>query len=431
MRHGLLGSIAVLAVSAGLALAQPPAPGTLPPPRPADEPLPVAPVPADGYQALLPSGLQFAPDETDYGLRAQRGWTSFEYLLYFIQSMPTNTQLVSVGTPVGGGVLGTTAGTVLYPGQNLRFNPMSGARVSLGRWLARNPIKGFEIIGTIVETKNDRFQAGFGDQVVARPVFDANSGTPAALIVASPGFATGGVFVDTSSFNWTLESNALRRLYVDERRQVSLVWGTRYFDLNEELSIFQTSSFLPGTATFFYGTLFPAPNRIDVEDNIETRNQYLATQVGVKGEYHYRRWAFEWGTKFGWGTNYQTLDIKGVSRIIPTAGDLPNEVPGGLLAVSSNIGRTHKYMFAVNLDTQVKIGYRILRNLDVLFGYNFFWINNVIRPTTEIDPQINPQFVPTSAIYGTAPVLTPNPLRLFNQTDFWMQGLSVALHVQY
>jgi len=429
MRNGLLSSIAILAASAAMALAQPP--GTLPPPTPV-EPLPVAPTPAEGGSAaLLPSGLQFAPDDTDYGLRSQRAWTSFEYLLYYIHSVGVNTQLVSVGTPVGGGVLGTPAGTVLYPGQALKFNPMSGARVSFGSWLPNNPIKGWEIVGTIVETKNDRFQAGFGDQVVARPVIDSNLGVSAALIVASPFFATGGVFVDTSSFNWTLEANSLRRLYVDEQRQVSLIWGSRYFDLNEELHVFQTTNLLPGNTTFFYGGIVPAPARIDVEDNFDVRNQYLATQVGLKGEYHYRRWVFGWTSKFGFGTNYQTLDIKGVSRLIPTPGALPNEVPGGLLAVSSNIGRTHKYMFAWNADSQIKLGYRMLRNLDVIFGYNFFWINNVIRPGTEIDPQINPQFVPTSASYGLAPTLTANPMRLFNQVDFWMMGLSAALHLQY
>jgi hypothetical protein len=425
MRNGLLGSIAVLMVGAGLALAQPPAPGAV-------EPLPVAPVPGEGgFQALLPSGLQMPPDDTDYGLRAQRAWTSFEYLLYFINSMPTNTQLVSVGTPVGGGILGTPAGTVLYPGQNLRFNPISGGRVRFGSWLPSNPIRGWEVTATILETKNDRFQAGFGPQVVARPVIDANAGVPGALIVASPGFATGGVFVDTSSFNWTLEANSLRRLYVDERRQISLTFGSRYFELNEELWVRQTSSFLPGSVVSFYGALLAAPNRIDVEDNFDTKNQYLATQIGLRGQYHYRRWAFEWGTKFGIGPNYQTLDIKGVSRLILAPGGAANEVPGGLLAATSNIGRTHRYVYAGSIDSQVKVGYRMLRNTDVLFGYNFFWINNVIRPGTEIDPQVNGQYVPTSAIYGLGPILTPNPIRNFNQTDFWMMGLSVALQVQY
>jgi hypothetical protein len=201
--------------------------------------------------------------------------------------------------------------------------------------------------------------------------------------------------------------------------------------LNEELWVRQTSSFLPGSVVSFYGALLAAPNRIDVEDNFDTKNQYLATQIGLRGQYHYRRWAFEWGTKFGIGPNYQTLDIKGVSRLILAPGGAANEVPGGLLAATSNIGRTHRYVYAGSIDSQVKVGYRMLRNTDVLFGYNFFWINNVIRPGTEIDPQVNGQYVPTSAIYGLGPILTPNPIRNFNQTDFWMMGLSVALQVQY
>ena len=67
-----------------------------------------------------------------------------------------------------------------------------------------------------------------------------------------------------------------------------------------------------------------------MEDAFDTRNQYFMGQLGLQGEWHYRRWVFGWGAKLGLDDVRETSDITGLSRLVLTPGAAPNEVPGGL-----------------------------------------------------------------------------------------------------
>src|SRR5258706_16279005 len=102
-------------------------------------------------------------------------------------------------------------------------------------------------------TRHDGFVAGYGTQLIARPVIDANTGQPVSLLVAAPGFAQGGVGVTATSQFWGFEANGKLKAYVDETKELTVLAGFRYFDLAERLDISQRSIFVPGTSVFFYG----------------------------------------------------------------------------------------------------------------------------------------------------------------------------------
>lgn len=455
MRKGLLGSIAALMAGASFVFAQPPA-RTLPPissssqlmaqgGQPGVEPVPTAPMPAlgpggpigvmgpDGNPGLPPGSLgnMFGQpaDPLGPGPDTECGYTNFETLLWFIRSMPATFPLVSAGTTITQGAQPDLGSTTLFGAQNFQFNPFVGARFTVGKWFRSNPLWGMEWSAFVTEARADRFVIGVGDQVLARPFIDATTGLPASFIIASPGFARGGVNATVLSQLWGMEWNLQRKLWNSPTKNVAFQLGFRYLDLHESLAVQSQSFFDPGVTTFFYG-LNLAPFRIDVEDAFDTRNQYFMGQLGLQGEWHYRRWVFGWGGKLGLGDVRETSDITGLSRLVLTQGSAPNEVPGGLLALSSNIGRSHDDKFVVMPEGKVSIGYRMWKNVDLALGYSILYLSRAIRPSDQIDPNLNPAFIPTSNTYSF-PAGPARPHLIFNQSDFWVQGLNFSLSIHY
>jgi hypothetical protein len=55
------------------------------------------------------------------------------------------------------------------------------------------------------------------------------------------------------------------------------------------------------------------------------------------------------------------------------------------------------------------------------------YVSNVIRPANQIDPTAN-----TTQLLGTPPLFGPaRPMPLFNQTDFWAQGITFGLEFRW
>src|SRR5262249_57911611 len=97
-----------------------------------------------------------------------------------------------------------------------------------------------------------------------------------------------GVNVTATSQLWGMEWNLQRKLWVDGQKSLSCLIGLRYIDLKESLAIQSQTFFEPGASTFFYGINLIGPNRVDVEDAFDTRNQYFMGQIGFQGEWPYR-----------------------------------------------------------------------------------------------------------------------------------------------
>jgi hypothetical protein len=448
MRHGLLGSIAVLAASAGLAFAQTPmhgsgfdssAPGraVAVPASFGAEPIASAPSslsapPADGafYSAMQPQ----APLADGGGQGGQGGGSGLvtaqlDYLLWWIQPMPSSFPLVTASTTGPRGSLGPTT-SVVFGGHPFEINPFSGGRFTIDVWKPNNPRWGAEFSGTVLQQQWTSFNAGFGTEMIARPVIDANTGVPSSLTVAAPGLATGSLDILASTRLWGFETNAKYRFWCDERWDLSVLYGFRYMDLSERLNIGQRTMFVPGTLTFFYGVEFANPFEIDVNDSFQTRNQYYMSQLGVAGSWHYRRWLVDFKAKFAVGPVHETVVIAGNSTLFPTAGSAPNTVPGGLLALSSNIGRFHKDPWAFMPEDSIQIGYRFGNCTYLTLGYQFAWISRAMRAGNQVDPFISPNLLPTSAFFG-APGGVARPAAVRHEDDWWVQGLNLGLQIHY
>jgi hypothetical protein len=440
MRTRLLGTIAALAASAALAHAQPPAPAPATGPAiaapagptgPGGLPMATGPMPyLDGPSA--PPGLlsgYMGDTSGAAGLSSERGWTTFEYVLYFMRTMPA-TPLITSGTTAAGGTLPNLGTTTLFGAENFNMNPLQGMRWENGIWFKKFPLWGFSWGGFVTDERSDFYRVAGTNSVIARPFIDADTGTPNSFLVAFPGFLEGDITARVRSQIWGLDFDFNRKLLADETRRLMFRFGFRWIDLKEDLAVQSESTVLPGNTTNFYNLIVGAGSRIDVNDRFDTRNQFMLVDLGFQGDWRYRRWLVEWYTKFGLGAVRQSLDIEGNSQLITTPGAAPNIVQGGLLALDSNIGHFFGGRFAFVPEGKISVSYRMFDCMYWGFAYTFTYFNRVIRPSEQIDQQVSTTRLPSSANYGF-PIGAFRPAVLFNESDTWLQSVSFNVSFRY
>jgi hypothetical protein len=105
--------------------------------------------------------------------------------------------------------------------------------------------------------------------------------------------------------------------------------------------------------------------------------------------------------------------------------------PGGLLALpGTNIGNYADTRFGVLPEFGVRFGYDITEHCRVFVGYNFLYLNTVVRPGDQIDLRVNPTFQPSAA--GPGAGIGPRfPTMPFHTTSYWAQGLTFGLQYRY
>jgi hypothetical protein len=125
---------------------------------------------------------------------------------------------------------------------------------------------------------------------------------------------------------------------------------------------------------------------------------------------------------------HESVNILGKSALMQEG--LPTvTVPGGQFAAASNTGRATRDEFAVMPELQLAIGYQVSRNLRAWIAYDVLYLNRVARPGSQVDQivdtqgdQIDPGFTGAQTTY---------PRHLFNDTNFWVQGLNFSLEVSF
>ena len=94
------------------------------------------------------------------------------------------------------------------------------------------------------------------------------------------------------------------------------------------------------------------------------------------------------------------------------------------------IGRFDNDEFAVIPELTFNVGVNLTKSMTMYVGYNFMWISHVARPGNQINPVIDCStvpFSPTTANWG----MSPGPRNLFQQDEFWLQGVNFGLNIQY
>jgi hypothetical protein len=390
-----------------------------------------------------------------------RFFVSGEYLLWWTKDDTTpplvTTSLIApdptatVVPQPGSGFLGDPNTRVLFGG-DIDRGVQSGFRLRAGYWLDTDlPIGiegGFFFLGRDSETFSVNSD-GLPTQTIARPFFALNRVPPVAgvtfnlpgqfsEIVAAPLLARGGMVIDSPSSLNGFDLNAACPLWCYNScagaARVNLLGGFRYLSLREGLYITEAGTIDPfAIAANATNGVPPGDNSVAfrIDDRFDTANRFYGGQAGVAGRWTTGRWSVDFRGTLGLGVVRQVATING-SAIFNNLDGSTDRFQGGLLALRTNIGRFTQSKFGVLPEIGVNVGYQLTDTLRVFGGYNFLWLNSVLRPGDVIDPVIDIVNVPRfGQNLRPIPSGINRPAPNLDDSSFWAQGISLGLEWRY
>lgn len=415
-------------------ISQEPPPAEAVPLLPAPTPLPNGTPQAPAVGGVYAPVLVF-PDGTIPGdfVSPRRFWTNVDFLIMQTKDgtlpIPLVTSTLTPITPIG--AIGSTGTVPFFNVTDVNYANYPGAHLTMGYWIDPNETLGVEWDGFFLLSHGIDFLAtsviGLTTNVpgvLARPFTDVSTGSASSLVVALPGTSTGAVGVSSDSLLWGMEANLVRSLSRDENFRFELLAGLRYLDLEEDLNVIQNTTYLSAGSGFFNGAALPAGSSIQVSDRFYTRNQFAGGQLGARLEMIYESFLLSFVGKVALGSTHEALTVAGNTQ----QGSAT--LPGGLLALPSNIGRTNSNEFTVIPQFGIAVGYQASRNLNFIAGYQILYWSRVVRPGSQVSPFIDSRQVPSSQSFNPL-AATAQPAPLFQTTSFWAQGISLGMEVRY
>jgi hypothetical protein len=343
-----------------------------------------------------------------------------EYLLWWTKGSPLPPLVTTSlpGTPAGeAGVPGAFGTAVLFGGGNVSDNPRSGGRITADGWLNDARTIGVEGYFFGLQSASNHFGAlPNSAPILARPFFNVQTGAPDAVLIAFHGVVKGGV-------NVALASTDLEGAGVDLRAnlccgccyRVDVVGGYRFLHMHEGFDLSETEIATGRQAPLPVGT------RIDVSDSFGTSNQFHGGELGVEAEFRHGGWYADLLGKVALGGTDEDIAVNGNTSV--NGGP---RVPGGFLALPTNIGNFHRSPFAVVPEVGLDVGYQLTDHLRVFTGYTFIYWSRVARPGDQIDLALNPSQFPPGHLTGPA-----RPAFIPHDTDFWAQGINFGAELRF
>jgi len=352
-----------------------------------------------------------------------RVWAKADGLFWWMEGSPT-PPLVTTGTVASLGRLGEPGTQILFGDERLNEEIRFGGRFGGGWWFSTYRDWAIEGNYLFLGKKTTRYHAeSDGDPLLARPFYDTLLGVQNSDVIAFPAVLAGTIDVSASSRLQGAEL-MLRHPIVTQRTNaagglgtyavgVDLLGGYRFLDLKEDLRI---SSFSEAAG----------PTTIQNFDLFETSNQFHGAEVGFSAWLQRNRCTVEFLMKLAMGVSRSRVTIDG--QTITTVDPAPAVTDdGGLLALTTNMGRYTQNDFAVIPELGVTLGYDITDRLRATFGYTFIYWSRVARPGDQIDMSVNPTYVPN---WGP-PVGGAFPEFVFNPTDLWVQGMNAGVEFRF
>jgi hypothetical protein len=105
--------------------------------------------------------------------------------------------------------------------------------------------------------------------------------------------------------------------------------------------------------------------------------------------------------------------------------------PVGLLASSSNIGSHNHSAFSVVPEFGLKVNYRLTEHVQAYAGYDLLYWNNVMRAGDQVDRVVNLAQVPVAGSPTPGIGSPARPTVTYTSSDFWAQGISIGLEINY
>jgi hypothetical protein len=369
-----------------------------------------------------------AAEELAAQRRPPRIWGRAEFLLWWIR--PANfPPLVTTGpfTDRLPGALGLPDTRVLFGERGIDFQHRTGGRFTFGTWVDDGQDWGIEASYFFLSGRSlgEAFSSP-GAPVLATPFFNVGTNAQDSSLITFPGILHGQVAVRAPSFMQGADLNLIPVLHRDESWHMEGLVGFRYLNLQEGLHIQSTS--VVTLAPQFQGMGIPfVDNTIQVSDRFDTSNHFFGGQLGARVEFKRKRWTLDVTGKVALGVNHEVVAISGATKI-DTQPVIAADA--GLLAVSSNSGRFTQNSFAVVPEAAFTLKFQVTENIRLFAGYSFLYWSRVARPGDQVDQNVNPNLVPTSATFGTAGG-PQRPAYLSRGGDFFAHGGNFGLEFRY
>jgi hypothetical protein len=408
--------------------------------------------------SMAQPGCCLPPPCDDYACAPKRlpcVWVTGEYLYWKVKEGPLGVPLVTTGEPQAAviirpptpqgrlpgqvlinddppGGLGQPDTQVLFGNDPLDYDWRSGFRINAGVRLSCDGKVGLEGSGFWLDKETITFSTSSdaaGNPVIARPVRDAITGNELVFTVAAPGQFAGAIDIDSTSELWGAEFNFSYQLCHRKCFALDLLMGLRYLRLDEDLNINTSQTVLAGGTGFAFGPVIAQTGDVlTVRDSFDCENEFTGGQLGLRMNVSLGKFFVFAKTKVALGRNEETLTVDGSSSL--AGGGITTTLPGGLLALSSNIRSEERSEFTIVPEASVAVGMDITCWWRVYAGYNFLYVSNVIRPGDQLDRVVNPNLVPVSQTFGQAGG-PQRPAQLFVDNDFWAHGLFAGMGFRF
>jgi hypothetical protein len=401
----LIAVMLAAAVSAGLAVAQPPA-----------------------TQPASPETATFVDGGTPVDATPGRLYGSAEYLVWWMRgaNLPPLVTTSPAGTPIGqAGQLNSPGTFTVFGASTVNDEGRSGMRFTVGGWIDRGDTWGVEGSFFLLETKAARFDASSnGSPILGRPFVNANTGFQDAERIAFPGDVTGSVDASDSTDGLVGAGLLVRRVLAnDGSLRFDGIVGYRYLRFSDHLGVTENlTSVNPNNPSFV------APGtQIRVADSFGTKNEFNGIDLGLDTRFNSGPLGLQLLAKIAVGESHETVDING-NTTVTVPGLPPSSSTGGLLALQSNIGHHSREECPVIPELDVNANYQITSRLRLSVGYSLLYWANILRAGDQVDLTVNPNLLPNS---GTAAAGPQRPAFTFQPTHLLAQGVNLGLEFQF
>lgn len=363
-------------------------------------------------------------------------WADADYIVQWMKS-PSVPPLVTVGPstvlgPSGApGVLGQPGTTVMLGGKDQNLGTFYGGRFLLGFWAMDEQWVGWEGGAMfLLQEKVQSTVSSSGNTPLSIPFFNAATGTPDSVSIASPLAVppfSGVANLTVQTQLISLESNFVFNLWNQNGLRLEFLGGFRWLKLDDTLEFDTNSSksFVPQVPGPFFGTI----------DRFQVHNNFYGVNLGLRTEWCWNNWLLNVTGKLALGDTQETVRPYGVLVTNYFTGfTTPLTYPGGYLVQVSNGLPNRRDAFAVLPDVTVKVGYLLAKCCKIYLGYNFLYLSNVARAGDQIDQVINP--TQSNTFQALIPTTQNNnglafPTYRGNSTDFWVQGVSLGFELRF
>jgi hypothetical protein len=293
---------------------------------------------------------------------------------------------------------------------------------------------GFRVF-SLADDAVDFFDISDGSRTLARPFFNTFLNREDSLLVAftDPGpdliintadderISRGSISVNSS--NEVYGGELFGRINWDRGCGYSLdfIGGYQYSRIDDGLTIQHVITSLDPAGTVPVGTI------IDGTDIFDAENEFHGGLLGLSAELQQGRWTLNMLGKVGMGNMHQTVSVRGETIVTqPNPPPPPATFPGALLVQPTNIGFATQDKFTFIPEGAFNVGFQVNDYLNLSLGYTFMYWSQVALASGQIDRNVNPTQFRGGALNGS-----PDPRFAFDNTDFWVQGVTLGVSGRY